>query len=76
MIGNINLATLEAIKKYVDTKYGLANNHPNKSQYSKGYCMAMKEVSNKIAGMIEEEIRYQNELLNAMYNNEFGEDGR
>lgn len=71
---NNNLATLENIKKYVDIKYNLTNAHPNKSQYSKGYCMAMKEVSNKIACLIAEEIHYQNELLIAMYNDERGED--
>lgn len=69
-----NLAQLEIVKKAVDEIYQKVNDHKNKSQFSIGYCLAMKEVSNYIAGLINTEIINQQELLNVMYNDESGED--
>lgn len=83
MIGNINLETLERLKKYADEKSKwyrkyLDGKYTNstywKSGFKQGYAEAMKEISHIIGQTIANEIEYQTQTLNAMYNDEFGED--
>lgn len=87
MIGNINLETLERLLNLVKEKGDLngkviiiplkwKDSRPYRIGYKVGYKDAMKHIAGVIEQILADEIEYQTEELNAMYNDEFGEDGR
>lgn len=80
----INLALIEKLEQYAQAKAhtfhegSVSKKFQSstywKSGFKKGYSVAMAEMAEILAQTIQGEINEQNEMLKAMYEDEFGED--